>query len=171
MLRRAHEVRLAGELLAIAQANELQVVALYAAIGVEVPTRELANLLLVHGHKLVYPRLRADGVLIDFCSTDGPAALVKRPRSRLLEPVGAPVDPREINLIVVPSLALDGQLRRLGRGGGSYDRYLPQLSDHTLRVGALAADCVVAWQPVQAHDAQLDAVCTEHGLFGSHAPQ
>lgn len=164
--RWAHEIRAAGELLAIAQAHNALTVALYSPIGAEVGTRELANLLLAHGHKLAYPRLRDDGVQLDFCLCDGPAALVKRPRSRLLEPFGVPCDPHSIDLMVLPALALNAGLARLGQGGGSYDRYVPGLAPTCIRVGLVGSACLVPWSPVSAHDAVLDAVCSDDGLFG-----
>lgn len=164
--RRAHEVRAACELLAVAQAHHARVIGLYSPIGTEVGTRELANLLLANGHILAYPRLRADDVTIDFCRADGPAALHKRPRSRLLEPAGEAIGPADLDLLVVPAMALHPSLARLGRGGGSFDRFLPTLPDDVARVGLVAAACVAHWAPVQSHDAVLDAVCTEHGLFG-----
>ena len=167
VVRKAHEVRLAGEVLAIVQAQGIETVGLYEALGVEVSTRELANLLVAHGHRLAYPRLRNDDVTVDYCRADGPAFLLKRPRSRLMEPAGPVLSPAEIGLIVVPAMAVDGRLRRLGRGGGSYDRYLPQLPDCTARIAAVSASSVVAWGPVESHDVALDAVCTERGLFGA----
>ena len=170
VLRRSIAVRVAGEVLSFASAAGIARVALYAELGAEVSTRELANLLLANGCSVAYPRLRRDGVTIDICASDGPASLQQRPRSRLMEPVGAVIDPAELALIVVPVMALDAQLRRLGRGGGSYDRYLPQLPEGCARVGLCFADCVLPWGPVASHDAQLAAVCTEHGLFGPAQP-
>ncbi len=144
---------------------DARVVALYSPLGTEVDTRPLANALLVQGRALVYPRLQRDGVTIDMCQCDGPANLAARPRSRLLEPVGAVVQPDAIDLVIVPAMAVTPQLARLGRGGGSYDRYLSAVSESVPVVALVAADCVIPWGPMEKHDAVVDAVMTENGLF------
>jgi 5-formyltetrahydrofolate cyclo-ligase len=141
-----------------------QIVGLYAPLGSEPDTRELANALLAAGHQLAYPRLRGDGEHMDLCHCTGPTALVPRPRSRLFEPVGAPVDPAQLGLLVVPCLALHPQGFRLGRGGGYYDRWLPQLPPTTLRIAAVAAEAILPFGPLEAHDARLDLALTEFGL-------
>lgn len=166
LLRTAHAVRLAGEVLAVVEARQARVIGLYSPIGSEVDTRELANLLLVHGRALAYPRLSGDGETMEFCRCDGPSALISRPRSRLLEPTGEPIDPAELDVMVAPALGISPALVRLGRAGGYFDRYMPRLPDSTLTIAVTPGACVVPWGPRDWHDAAFDAVCTEHGLFG-----
>ncbi len=45
------------------------------------------------------------------------------------------IDQSEIDLVVVPGLAFDRHNRRLGRGGGYYDRLLRDLSPETPAIG------------------------------------
>ena len=50
-------------------------------------------------------------------------------RLRMLEPAGPPLGRDAIaaaDLVLVPALAVDVAGRRLGQGGGSYDRALPR---------------------------------------------
>jgi 5-formyltetrahydrofolate cyclo-ligase len=79
------------------------------------------------------------------------------------------VAPRWFDLMVVPLVGIDDGGRRLGMGGGFYDRALgfrrvrrhwrgPQLVG--LAFQCLCADSVFA----QAHDVRLDAVATERGM-------
>ncbi len=78
-----------------------------------------------------------------------------------VRPVGESLVP---DLLLVPLLAFDGQCRRLGYGGGFYDRTLAALPGRTALGCAFAAqrvDCVTA----EAHDMRLDAVATERGLI------
>ena len=51
------------------------------------------------------------------------------------EPLGPAVGPHAIDLALVPGLAFAPDGRRLGRGGGFYDRLLPTLRDDCLKVG------------------------------------
>ncbi len=163
--RKAHAAALARHVVALAQTSGCRLVAVYAPIGAEPDTRDLANALLVAGIALAYPRLVPDGSALQLVPCAGPSALQPRPRSRLLEPGGPACDPAEVDLVVVPTVALTADGVRLGRGGGHYDRYLPQLRADAVRVAAVAAACVWPWSPQQDHDARLGLACTENGLF------
>lgn len=166
LLRRAHASRLATEGVALAQALGARRVGLYSPVGAEVETRDLANALLAQGILLAYPRMLPDGVGMDFAECAGPTALAPRPRTRVLEPVGPAVDPTGLDLVVVPALALRSDLRRLGRGGGHFDRYLPNLRPDAVTVGCAAAACILDWMPPEPHDVALNCAVTEAGLHG-----
>jgi 5-formyltetrahydrofolate cyclo-ligase len=72
-------------------------------------------------------------------------------------------------IMLVPLLAFDRQRRRLGYGGGFYDRTLAALP------GATAIGCAFAAQeldevPATDHDARLDAIATEYGIIRPERP-
>jgi 5-formyltetrahydrofolate cyclo-ligase len=85
---------------------------------------------------------------------------------------GAPryaVAPRWFDLIVVPLVGIDDRGRRLGMGGGFYDRALGfrRARRHWLgpRLVGLAFQCQrTASVFAEPHDVRLDAVATERGL-------
>ncbi len=164
-LRKRHALLLANEVAKLADSLSAQTVALYAPLGPEVETRDLANALLVRGIRLVYPRVRTDNSAMDMAEAAGPAALVMRPRSRMMEPAGAVVAAQAIDLVVVPCLGLSGRGVRLGRGGGYYDRWLPGLRSDAVTVAAVAAGCVWDFGPIEAFDQRAVLACTEAGLF------
>jgi 5-formyltetrahydrofolate cyclo-ligase len=68
-----------------------------------------------------------------------------------------------LDLVLVPLLAFDDHLRRLGYGGGYYDRFLPTTGAY--RLGAAFQLQQVPRVPTSEHDASLDAVVTEASLF------
>lgn len=164
-VRKRHALVLANEIAKLAEGLSAQTVALYAPLGPEVETRDVANALLVRGISLVYPRVRSDNSAMDMAEAAGPSALVMRPRSRMLEPPGAVVAPERIDLVVVPCLGVSGRGVRLGRGGGFYDRWLPGLRADAVTVAAVAAGCVWDFGPVEAFDQRTVLACTEAGLF------
>lgn len=85
------------------------------------------------------------------------------------EPVSGraiPID--EIDLILVPGLAFDTAGRRLGRGGGFYDRFLaqPTLRGRGTRRCGVGFDAqIVDEVPAESHDATLSVVVTDRRII------
>ncbi|MEZ6235660.1 MAG: 5-formyltetrahydrofolate cyclo-ligase [Phycisphaerales bacterium] len=74
---------------------------------------------------------------------------------------GPPLDPAEIDAVLVPGLAFDGSLARLGRGGGFYDRFLATLPPCTTGIGIAFESRILPSLPREAHDVAMDIVVTE----------
>jgi 5,10-methenyltetrahydrofolate synthetase len=72
-------------------------------------------------------------------------------------PVFAAAD--ELDLIIVPSMAFDRAGHRIGRGGGFYDRLLPQY--RAVRAGICFGFQCLETVPAQEHDIRMDWVVTE----------
>lgn len=70
------------------------------------------------------------------------------------------IDPAYLDCILVPGLAFDSAFHRLGRGGGYYDRYLPQCTK-ALRIAAAWDMQHIDAVPVDSHDCLMDAIVTE----------
>ena len=69
----------------------------------------------------------------------------------------------EPDFVLVPLLAWDDAGRRLGYGGGYYDRTLAALPGR-FRLGFALAQQRVDEVPAGPHDVRLDAVATEQGM-------
>lgn len=79
----------------------------------------------------------------------------------ILEPVGVAVDNKEdIDLVIVPGVAFTKDGWRMGRGGGYYDRLLPQLQN-ACKVGVGYSCQIEESLPLEAHDVKMD--CFYHG--------
>lgn len=65
------------------------------------------------------------------------------------------LDPQTIDIVVVPLVAFDSELNRLGYGGGNYDEFLAELPDHTCVVGVAFAEQEVEEVPTEPHDKKL----------------
>ena len=64
-------------------------------------------------------------------------------------------------LILVPALAFSKDCRRLGRGGGFYDRYLCENKDRLYSIGLSFELNLLDVVPFDHHDEVLDMVITE----------
>jgi 5-formyltetrahydrofolate cyclo-ligase len=133
-------------------------IAAYYSIGAEPGTHGLVFALWKRGSYVLLPVLRPDGDL-DWASYEGPDSMVPGPRG-LLEP-GEP--PRGVDAVaradavLVPALAVDGDGRRLGRGGGSYDRALARVGPLVPLIALLYDDELVEHVPAEGHDIPVRA--------------
>jgi 5-formyltetrahydrofolate cyclo-ligase len=69
--------------------------------------------------------------------------------------------PDQLDLVLVPGLAFSRDRRRLGRGGGFFDRLLGRRAREAFKVGICFSFQVLDQVPTEAHDTVLDAVVTE----------
>ena len=146
-------------------AAEFQVserVALFASLPDEIDTRPLFDAIRQGGRSVVLPRC-LPGNRLAFFPVDHFDDL--RPgRYGVREPVGegAGIHFRGGDLALIPGLAFDDAGRRLGRGGGYYDRTFEALGeDSPVRFG-LAWECQrVAEVPADDRDLRVSAVLTE----------
>jgi 5-formyltetrahydrofolate cyclo-ligase len=134
-------------------------IAAYYSIGAEPGTHGLVFALYKRGSYVLLPVLRPDGDL-DWASYEGPDSMVPGPRG-LLEP-GEP--PRGVDAVaradavLVPALAVDGAGRRLGRGGGSYDRALARVGPLVPLIALVYDDELIEHVPTEGHDIPVRAV-------------
>jgi 5-formyltetrahydrofolate cyclo-ligase len=133
-------------------------IAAYYSIGAEPGTHGLVFALWKRGSYVLLPVLRPDGDL-DWASYEGPDSMVPGPRG-LLEPGESPrgVDAvARADAVLVPALAVDGAGRRLGRGGGSYDRALARVGPLVPLIALLYDDELVEHVPAEGHDIPVRA--------------
>ena len=156
----------AGKLIrdAVLDAPQVQMagtIAAYYSVGAEPDTRGLVFALWKRGSYVLLPVLRPDGDL-DWASYEGPDSLVPGPRG-LRQPGEAPrgVDAvARADAVLVPALAVDAAGRRLGRGGGSYDRALARVGPLVPLIALVYDDELVEHVPVAPHDIPVRAAVT-----------
>ena len=67
-----------------------------------------------------------------------------------------------MDVFLVPGLLFDRAGRRLGRGGGHFDRLLARACPGALRVGVCVAERVVDELPEGPWDVRMHRIVTEH---------
>lgn len=133
------------------------------------PTRGEVSLEAIEAHArsegktLVYPRVVGDRLSLH--AVHSPDEL-EPGAFGILEPAeDAPtVAHDEIELALIPALAVDLHGIRVGWGGGFYDRLLPTLR-FAFRCGLIYDFQLIAESPREAHDTPLNAVITENEII------
>jgi 5-formyltetrahydrofolate cyclo-ligase len=138
-------------------------IALYSAIHNEVLTDAVAMQAIAAGKKLVYPRVKDDG--LEFIEVMSLADLAPGAFG-VLEPQGDQTIPVEgLSLVVVPGVAFDRAGHRLGYGRGFYDRALAACRADCVKVG-FSYDCqMIAKLPATAFDQTLSVLMTESHTY------
>ncbi|WP_273144998.1 5-formyltetrahydrofolate cyclo-ligase [Oceanicaulis alexandrii] len=140
-----------------------QVVAGYAAIGDEIDPQTLLETFALEQARIALPCVVGKDQPLTFRSWTLDQPLEPGPFGT--RQPGA--DHAELNpsLILVPLVGFDLKGRRLGYGGGFYDRTLEKLrqSGPLTVVGLAYAAQRLAKVPAEAHDMRLDWVVTEQG--------
>ena len=136
------------------------VIAGFWPLGDEIDLRPLLTELHALGHRIVLPQTPPRGQPLIFRAWQ-PGMTMIAERFGTMRPSGDILAP---DMLFVPLLAFDRTGRRLGYGGGFYDRTLPGLP------AAPAIGCGYACQeldevPAGPYDARLHGVATERELF------
>ncbi|NET55932.1 MAG: 5-formyltetrahydrofolate cyclo-ligase [Symploca sp. SIO2E6] len=81
-------------------------------------------------------------------------------------PDAQPLEPDEVDLILVPTVACDVRGYRLGYGGGFYDRLLSSAEWGTIpTIGIVFEFAYLPQLPIDDWDKPLQAICTELGVW------
>jgi 5-formyltetrahydrofolate cyclo-ligase len=137
-----------------------------AFVGIRGEPHTLALLAALHarGVRVLLPILR-DDLDLEWADYDGdPQSLTEGSRG-VPHPAGPSLGPEGIAaaaLVLAPALAVDEEGRRLGQGGGSYDRALTRTSAPVLAV--LFDDEVIDEVPAELHDRPVTGVLTPSGI-------
>lgn len=134
----------------------------YAGTEREIDTMRLIHMLLRDGKTVALPLCREKGVM-EARRIEGMGDLVSGKYGILAPRLTCPVvQPEEIDLVIVPGCTGNAQGRRLGYGGGYYDRYLPRTNCPAMML--CRHQLVREDIPVEAHDVDMDYLVTERGI-------
>lgn len=144
--------------------KKAKLIMFYVSTDFEVDTKEMIDDALKAGKKIAVPYVvcgekKMLASLIKNRLTD----LVKGPLGIYQpgEKAFTPVDISGIDLLVVPGVAFDRKLCRLGRGLGYYDKFLKQIPEHTPTIGIAFGIQIVENLPCSGHDVPVKKLITD----------
>ncbi len=155
---------LAGQLEKLPFYREAGMIMFFLNFRSEVETGEMVERNLARGGRVIIPKMVPEkrelipSELLD-CENDLVSGFfgVPEPHPEALRPV----DPRQIDLLIVPGVAFDLQGNRLGYGGGYYDRFFERLRPGVPLVALTFELQLVEEVPVESWDRPMDWLVTE----------
>jgi len=141
------------------------VIASYRPINNETPVDDLENFLRQEGHTIVLPVMNGKENPLIFREYNKDTVLVKN-NIGIEEPSE---DSKKLlpSVFLVPLLAFDKRLRRLGYGGGYYDRTIRNFAEHghkTILIGIGYSVQEIDVIPCGKFDRPMDMIVTEKKL-------
>lgn len=119
------------------------------------PTKFEINLLelLKDKKNFYFPKVSGKELLV--CPASGQ---YEKSKFNIMEPCSNPINPTELDLVIVPALMADKNGYRLGYGGGFYDRFLSDKKIPTIT--AISKELFVENLPHNEFDCRIDYIIT-----------
>jgi 5-formyltetrahydrofolate cyclo-ligase len=157
-VRQRRAERVVERFLDLPEVRRARTIMLFSSFGSEVPTTSLIERLCARGVVVALPRIEGTALV--------PVAYAPGDRTTTTpfgaeEPVsGARLDPSSIDVVGVPGVAFDRGGRRIGYGGGFYDRFLRGLPAFTVGL-VFGLQVLDEDLPAGRFDLPVDAIVTE----------
>ena len=174
-VRAEKSLRVVERVLALPEFDAAKGIALFASLldGGEVDMRPLDDAARARGKRIYYPTVERKGDRDHTALAEVRHASELLPRGRrFAEPEAeAPRAERgDVDLVVVPALAVAATGHRLGYGGGFYDAMLPDFCPPAAAVVVAFDFQLVAELPAEPHDVPCAFVVTDTRLLVASAP-
>jgi len=131
----------------------------YVSYRSEVPTHQLINTLLQQGKDVYVPKIldkKMYAVRLHKISE------LRASKKGIMEPVTQQMYGGKIDCMITPGLAFDSVGRRLGQGGGYYDKYFARYQDAHKHLPHIIGLCwqsqIVPRVPTEPHDTLMEHV-------------
>lgn len=158
--RKYKNEQIADRLLHLKEIDNAGTVFVYVSFADEPDTRKFITELLHTGKRVCVPVCRKYGIMDAYEIND---LSELKPNCRgISEPdpdVSQMLAKDSIDAIIVPGLAFDRKGRRIGYGGGYYDRYLKGFDGYT--VGVAFSECLSGTLPNDENDVSVDFIVTD----------
>lgn len=155
--------KITQKVLGLVQAWAKSNISLYLPINNEAETGEIIKKLERLGATIYLPSLQKEKEAYCFVPFNGWSNLEEGPYSILQPKVADPIDPKLLDVVILPGLAFDKKGVRLGYGKGVFDKLLK--ASGALRVGLAYEFQIVDELPGEQHDLVMDLVVTEKNIY------
>jgi 5-formyltetrahydrofolate cyclo-ligase len=161
--RSAAAARIARSVIALPSFERARTVLLTLPFRGEWDTWPVVRAALAAGKTVALPRVDTAARMLVLHAVADPGRDIAPGYAGIPEPAAScPVlSPDAIDWVLVPGAAFDPAGRRLGYGGGFYDRLLPLLRPGVPRVAGAFEVQIVARVPAAAHDLAIGLIVTE----------
>ena len=140
-----------------------ETIMIYVTYGKELITYDFINQMIAEGKKVVTPTCRKDHTMA-LCVTKSFPEGFERTKLGILEipeDKAELVDETELDLIISPGIAFTLEGKRLGYGGGYYDRLFEKIREDCLILCPTFDSFFVDDIPVEEHDRTVDILISE----------
>ena len=156
--------RVTERVLALPEVAAATTVLAFSSFGSELPMLPLIGALVERGVRVGLPVITGTDIVARAWRPGDPTVETS---FGALEPAdGAPIEPSAIDVTLTPAVAVDRTGRRVGYGGGFYDRFLLRTRSDAVRVAVILAEQLVDEDlPAGAFDLRVDAIVTPNEVI------
>ncbi len=161
--RRSKSSKIAEKLFKLPAFNKARRLLIYFALPEEVQTLSLIRQFLRDGKEVYAPVTDKKKNAIRVAKVCGLGQCLRRGAYGIREPKGRRNLGKRIpafDIIIVPGIGFDRKGRRLGRGGGYFDRFLKR-TGKALKIGVAFSEQIVRKIPSGSRDIRMDLVVTD----------
>lgn len=162
--RAAASERVGELLMRLPEIERAATVMAFWSFGSEIDTTPVLERLHAAGKRIVLPRVEgSDVVAVVYEPGDEVAAA----SFGAMEPMGTTlVEAEAVDVVITPGVAFDREGRRIGYGGGFYDRFLPRTRPDVAAIAiGFSTQLVDEPLPAASFDRPVDAIVTEDGVI------
>jgi 5-formyltetrahydrofolate cyclo-ligase len=151
--RREASLRIFSHLSSLDIVAQSRTIALFASLADEPQTEAIIEQ-LAHTKRIVLPRI--EGEEMEFYDiSEG----LHKGAFGIMEPLAkTPIEPSDIDLMILPGVLFTREGARCGRGKGFYDKYLSREGFRAYTIGVCYPCQVVEDIPTEEHDRKVDKV-------------
>jgi len=157
------------KILSLKEIKESKNIMIYVSYRSEVSTNKLIISLLNNNKRIFAPYCIKDKKRMEVVEIENPDQDLEKGAYGIKEPAkrirNNKIDPKNLDIVVVPAVAFSKSGYRVGYGGGYYDRFLERLANKTITIGINYEEMLFDTVPKEDHDLAVDMVVTDKRLL------